>query len=84
MKDDHGNPSTYTNYGCRCELCVAAASKYHQRFRKEHRDSDRASSKANNLAAKWVRREHPEVWDELMDQAYKDIGARRNPLGHRP
>lgn len=37
---DHGNFSTYTNYGCRCELCRAANTKiqrdWHARNR-EHR-----------------------------------------------
>lgn len=33
----HGKPSTYTNYGCRCDLCkaagVAAAQDYRVRAR---------------------------------------------------
>ncbi len=84
MKNDHGQPSTYANYKCRCDLCREAASKYHREYRKTHRNSDRATSRATNLAAKWVRRKHPKVWEGFMDEAYEHIGAERKPVGwHR-
>lgn len=57
----HGRVGTYMNRGCRCEVCRTAWAEYRRDL-----PSARRSQRANNEAAKWVRRNHPDVWAELL------------------
>lgn len=44
----HGRHSTYTNHGCRCDLCRAANAAYNRRYleaKPEKREAGRAASR---------------------------------------
>jgi hypothetical protein len=72
----HRNVSNGTyNAGCRCDGCTEA-----------HRVSAlRGSARAHRAAAwqasKWVRENHPDVWDEIVDAVYAEAGEARRPVG---
>lgn len=34
----------------------------------------RVTSRAQSYALSWVRRNHPDVWSALLDQAWRDMG----------
>lgn len=40
--DDHGSVSTYTNYRCRCEECVAAHNQYQNEWSLRNREHKNA------------------------------------------
>jgi hypothetical protein len=40
-------------------------------------DSQRVMNRARNLAARWVREKHPDVWELLVDQAADELGIER-------
>lgn len=70
---------TYRAYGCRCEACRETNRLRVSAYRRTYGPSrsERAQSKAQGAAATWVRREHPEVWRRLLNEAYASLGEER-------
>lgn len=80
----HGRYSTYTYHGCRCDDCRRANADAARRRRatsSRSRDTMRARSIAENRAATWIRANHPDVWERLLNEAYAEIGLERRPVG---
>lgn len=70
----HGTDGGYCNNGCRCDACRtahAAASR--------GTITRRANSRARGLAETWLRENHREVWEQLLDQSYEHLGGSRRP-----
>jgi hypothetical protein len=77
-------PRTYQHYGCRCAECRQAATDYQRaQRRKSGHNTQKAIDRAQQLAARWVRANHPDVWAELLEQGYEHFGGRR-PMGRPP
>jgi hypothetical protein len=66
----HHTMKGYDHYKCRCPGCQDALTEYLGKWR-EQNGRRRASSKA----VVWVRTNHPEVWKELLNEAYERSGA---------
>jgi hypothetical protein len=61
------------------------ATKHAERMRARRAngltDADRAVSRAKTKAVGWVRHSHPDVWQQLLTDAYADLGVERRPVG---
>ena len=44
-------------------------------------DSRKAHSRRQTLAVRWVKENHPDVYDELLVQAYAETGGERRRAG---
>jgi hypothetical protein len=63
---------------------IAAARQDHRTYMQQYRAAGRdLSTKAHNraklTALTWVRRTHPDVWQQALDDAWKDIRADEVP-----
>lgn len=68
--------TTYTHHKCRCDGCTAALREWMRQYRKKKggmTTADHASRRASDAAAKWVRHNLPDVWDHLMDEAWREV-----------
>jgi hypothetical protein len=72
----HGTDNAYTNLRCRCERC-REAHRLHARRSPSHR----AANRAYVLAARWILDNQPDVWASILDQAYGEMNATRQPVG---
>ena len=58
---EHGKYTTRTNHGCECEPCVAAAAAYNTPYRRERRRTNPDfRRRANEAAARWIKRHRQE------------------------
>lgn len=75
--------STYRNHGCRCDGCRTAATKYQKLMRTKGRTRlhMKAHSRAMTAAVKAFRQLHPELWDEILDDAKRAVGIYDTPDG---
>lgn len=70
----HGTYAAYTNRKCRCEECKFAAREYMRQYRKTETGRQKTrfythlQTKRNNRAAKWVRANHPEIWEQICKE----------------
>lgn len=77
------NKSTYDRHRCRCDGCRAANAEA-QRLRRQQFGTPTAArihDRATTKAATWVRKHHPDVWQQLVDEQYARLGAVRRPVG---
>lgn len=74
---EHGKPSTYTNYGCRCDLCtvagVAAVQDYRARLNARKAPRQQIEERYARLAADPSAFEHGKPW------TYFRYGCRCDP-----
>ena len=76
----HGTYNSYTNGKCRCDACTKAAREYMREYRKTAKGRSNSryysvlGSRRAQLAATWVRTNHPEVWESLSKRAERSIG----------
>lgn len=63
----HGLPGTYGG-GCRCADCRKAWRLYNRK-----RPNNRISGRTAELAATYVRLNHPRVWARLREQAEREV-----------
>jgi len=75
MKEiNHGTYAAYTNSKCRCEECKEAAREYMRKYRKTESGRQKTrfythlSTKRNNRAAAWVRKNHPDIWQNICQE----------------
>lgn len=67
----HGTYAAYTNKKCRCTECKNAAREYMSTYRKtdagrsKSRFYARISAKRNAEAARWMRVNQPDIWDDI-------------------
>lgn len=81
---EHGTRTMYCNYECRCDECRAANNEYAKMIRSKPgrtQDSMRARSIAKTKAQTWVIVNHPETWQQILDEAYAEVGTERRPVG---
>ena len=48
------------------------------------RPADKVHNRATVRAAQWVRAEHPEQWQRILEAAYLELGIEHRPLGRPP
>lgn len=80
----HGRYHTYTVLRCRCDACRKAnadAARKRRAAPSRSRDSMRARSFAKSEAEKWVRANHPDEWNRMLDEGYVRAGIERLPIG---
>lgn len=65
--------STYANHGCRCAGCTAARTERARATRERHPNTHREQRRRLVLAARWVKKNHWKVWDEICQQAADDV-----------
>lgn len=76
----HGTYNSYTNGKCRCDECRTAAREYMRKYRTTNKGRSNSryyavlGSRRAQLAAKWVRQNHPEVWESLSKKAARMVG----------
>lgn len=76
----HGTYNSYTNRKCRCELCTKAARDYMRKYRKTAKGRTNTryyavlGSRRAQLAANWVKENHPDVWQSLSKKAIRIVG----------
>lgn len=76
---EHGKYSTYNNHKCHCEPCTAAATAYMQKYRQTEngrvatRRANRVTAKASRLAAAYLKKNEPHIWNEIQRQAREEI-----------
>lgn len=84
----HGTRAAYAA-GCGCDDCRRANTVY---MRRRRRSGTSAAMEAANrrrqnvrrdLAERWVREHHPEVWAEFIDEARRRVAAEM-PVGPPP
>lgn len=74
---EHGTYTTYTNRKCRCEECRNAAAEYMRTYRQTENGKisqkyhTSLTMKRAQLAARYVKNNHPKVWREINDEAVK-------------
>ena len=58
--------------------------EYMRRYRAAGRDIDSRLARqwADARASTWVRVNHPEVWEALMEEGYRATGGKRKPPGY--
>lgn len=82
---EHGKASTYQHDGCRCEACRAANSEHVRRYRKAKPNRAAAlstrQSTRNLLAAQWVRRFRPDVWEQITEEPRNRVPDREDDRG---
>lgn len=82
LADKPVSASTYKRYGCRCDACTAAATAYMRQMRSARGGALlKVQQRRQTLAVAWLRREHPDVWAELHQQAYDELGIERRGSG---
>jgi hypothetical protein len=64
----HGTHDGYNNHGCRCTACKAAGSRY-QRENGSRNAWSRRRNRRLGLAADWLRRNRPDVWEQIEREA---------------
>lgn len=75
----HGTYNSYTNRKCRCEACRNAASAYMKKYRKTEHGSASAryyavlNAKRAQLAARWVRKNRPDIWQNIANKAENQV-----------
>jgi len=80
---NHGTYNAYTNGKCRCALCRKAASEYMKKYRQTEHGSGSAryyavlQAKRAQLAARWVKKNRPDVWETIASKANKQIDKTR-------
>jgi len=69
---DHLKQHGYSRYvlGCRCDICRTATNTRQGIY-----------ARATRRAARWVRLEHPGMWDRYLDDEYAAAGIERQPVG---
>lgn len=76
---EHGKYSTYNNHKCKCEACTAAATAYMHKYRQTEngrvatRRANRITARATRLAAAYVKKNEPLIWQQLQQQAREEI-----------
>jgi len=69
--------ATYQRHGCRCEGCKAAAAEAMARIRANKRGRTRlnqlSQTKATAAAARWIRQNDPELWNQILEDARKQV-----------
>ena len=71
----HGTAGGYSYGKCRCELCTAAQAAYMREYRKgdfarkKSRLWNRRAVYQHKLAANWVKKNHPDVWAQIIEEA---------------
>jgi len=76
-----GQPVSAATYqhGCRCNGCRACHAEAMVGFRQQGRTKlqIKVASRKRDLAAQWVRKNRPDVWAQLADEAYAYVGLKR-------
>jgi hypothetical protein len=71
--------------GCRCADCTWDNTEYTAEYRANGGGviAQRVHARARSEALKWIKREHYDVWEALLDQAWLNVAGRR-PEQRRP
>lgn len=74
---------TYRNFGCRCDGCRDASRirVARDRGRNGLPPSHKVHLAARNKAATWLVEHRPDVWAQLLAEAYAATGTERKPVG---
>jgi hypothetical protein len=73
--------STYKNHACRCDGCRRAQADSVADSRRKSPRLGAVSSKRQQIAVRWIRDNHPDVYATLTEQAYAELGIERRPTG---
>lgn len=80
---NHGTYNSYTNRKCRCDSCKNAASEYMRKYRKTRHGAASAryyavlNAKRAQLAARWVRKNRPDIWQNIASKAENQVDKER-------
>lgn len=75
----HGSYATYSNYGCRCELCREAHNNWHRSYRASGSGhartllANRRSRKIQQEATAYLKQNHPAVYEEIVARVHREI-----------
>lgn len=70
---NHGTRTCYVHHKCRCDLCKAAQAEYQRKvyaengYNQNRKRINRLSRLKVAAAAKWVRENRPDVWQQISD-----------------
>lgn len=71
---NHGTRSCYVHHKCRCEECKAAQAAYQRALYASgavnvsyKNKMNKRSRRRQQEAARWVKANHPSVWQEIME-----------------
>ena len=66
---------TYRKYGCRCDGCraLSTAAAKEQRRKNGYAPSHIVQRKAHGRAAAWLRANRPDVWRQLVEDAWNEV-----------
>jgi hypothetical protein len=76
----HGTYNSYTNKKCRCEACTKAARDYMRKYRTTAKGRTNTryyatlGSRRAQLAAEWVKTNHPDIWQSISEKAVSIVG----------
>lgn len=73
----HGTDSAYTRYACRCSACRAAHTAANRAYRRRNDLHVRLGTKAERMAAQWVKVNMPDLWRQIRRTARDEIEAAR-------
>jgi len=71
---NHGNYSTYSNHGCRCDDCRRAHNEWHRSYRSSARGKQRAlianrrSRRIQQEAAAFLKETNPEAYSQIVSR----------------
>ena len=82
----HGTTNAYDNYACRCQPCRDAKAAYIRSYRRTSRGSAavRVASKAETIALKLFKAECPDLWGDILDQAWLEVTGHPKRSAGRP